>query len=46
MRAGVKRRVYSLSLRKKIEEGLEDIRKGRVTRLKTYLAKRFKGKKR
>jgi prevent-host-death family protein len=37
---------HSPSLRKKIEQGLEDIRKGRVTTLESYLAKRPKaGKK-
>jgi prevent-host-death family protein len=37
---------YSPSLRKKIEQGLEDIRKGRLTRLEDYLTERRKGKKR
>ncbi len=37
---------YSPSLRKKIEQGLEDIRKGRLTRLENYLTERRKGKKR
>lgn len=37
---------YSPSLRRKIERGLEDIRKGRVTSLESYLARRPKaGKK-
>ncbi|MGH7275326.1 MAG: type II toxin-antitoxin system Phd/YefM family antitoxin [Nitrospiria bacterium] len=37
---------YSPSLRKKIEQGLEDVRKGRITSLESYLAKRSKPKKR
>ena len=35
----------SPALRKKIRDGLEDIRKGRVTRLEDYLAERPKGKR-
>ena len=36
---------FSPSLRKKIEEGLEDIKNGQMTSLGTYLAERAKGKK-
>jgi prevent-host-death family protein len=36
----------SPSLRKKIEEGLEEIRKGKVTPLDTYLIERAQRKKR
>lgn len=36
---------YSPTLRKKIEAGLEDIRKGRVTPLEAYLARRIRRKK-
>lgn len=36
---------YSPSLRRKIEEGLGDVREHRVTRLEDYLTQHSKGKK-